>query len=152
METLNGKSLYGQLWKTIEDQNAARESWLWLKDGRIASNTEATLMAIQDGVMWIRNYQNAIGSQDVVDTCRLCGEPKDCETSCSGGITRCNLSRGVAKIEVASTFSAIFRCETTCKHGVSHEEVFLASCNTMQCNATPLRCKLQGKLPRVTWP
>ena len=55
------------------------------------------------------------------------------------------------KVEAASTFSAtcnaIFRCETSCKHGVSHEEVFLAT-----CNVTPLRCKLQGKLPRVTWP
>ena len=61
METLNGKSLYGQLLKTIEDQNAVRESWLLLKDGRIASNTEATLMAIQDGIMWTRNYQKAIG-------------------------------------------------------------------------------------------
>ena len=52
------------------------------------------------------------------------------------------------KVEAASIFSAtcnaIFRCETSCKHGVSHEEVFLAT-----CNATPLRCKLQGKLP---WP
>ena len=56
------------------------------------------------------------------------------------------------KVEVASTFSAtcnaIFRCETSCKHGVSHEEVFLATCNATM----PLRCKLQGKLPRVTWP
>ena len=47
------------------------------------------------------------------------------------------------KVEAASTFSAtcnaIFRCETSCKHGVSHEEIFLAK-----------RCKLQGKLPRVT--
>ena len=55
------------------------------------------------------------------------------------------------KVEAASTFSAtcnaIFRCETNCKHGVSHEEVFLAT-----CYATPLRCKLQRKLPRVTWP
>ena len=48
---------------------------------------------------------------------------------------------------VSATCNAIFRCETSCKHGVSHEEVFLAT-----CNATPLRCKLQGKLPRVTWP
>ena len=55
------------------------------------------------------------------------------------------------KVEAASTFSAtcnaIFRCETSCKHGMSHEEVFLAT-----YNATPLRCKLQGKLHRVTWP
>ena len=55
------------------------------------------------------------------------------------------------KVEAASTFSAtcntIFCCETSCKHGVSHEEVFLAT-----CNATPLRCKLQGILPHVTWP
>ena len=54
-------------------------------------------------------------------------------------------------VEAASTFSAtcnaIFRCETSCKHGMSHEGVFLAT-----CNATPLHCKLQGKLPRVTWP
>ena len=55
------------------------------------------------------------------------------------------------KVEAASTFSAtcdaIFRCETSCKHWVSHEEVFLAT-----CNATPLHCQLQGKLPHVTWP
>ena len=48
------------------------------------------------------------------------------------------------KVEATSTFSAtcnaIFRCETTgsCKHGVSHEEVFLATCNAIL---------LQGKLP-----
>ena len=51
-------------------------------------------------------------------------------------------------VEADSTFSAtcnaIFRCETSCKHGVSHEEVFAT------CNATPLNCKLQGKLLRVT--
>ena len=51
------------------------------------------------------------------------------------------------KVEAASTFSAtckaIFRCETSCKHEVSHEEVFLATCNAMAW---------QGKLPRVTWP
>ena len=45
------------------------------------------------------------------------------------------------KVEAASTFSAtcnaIFRCETSCKYGVLHEEVFLAT-----CNATPLRYKL----------
>ena len=34
-------------------------------------------MAIQDGVMWTRNYQKAIGLQDVVDTYRLCGEPEE---------------------------------------------------------------------------
>ena len=37
------------------------------------------------------------------------------------------------KVEAASTFSAtcnvIFRCETSCKHGVSHEDAFLATCN-----------------------
>ena len=66
----NNSKDYNKLWKTGEDQNAVRESWLWLKNGRIASNTEATLMAIQDGVMWTRNYQKAIGLQ-------ACGEPKE---------------------------------------------------------------------------
>ena len=63
--------------------------------------------------------------------------------------TTCRVA--LRKVEAASTFSAtcnaIFRCETVCKHGVSHEEVFLAT-----CNVTPLRYKLQGQLPRVTWP
>ena len=71
-------------------------------------------------------------------------------TSCSGVSHAATCRVALRKVEAASTFSAtcnaIFRCETTCKHGVSHEEVFLAT-----CNATPLRCKLQGKLPRVTW-
>ena len=56
--------------------------------------------------------------------------------------TTCRVA--LRKVEAASTFSATcnanFRCETSYKHGVSHEEVFLATCN------------LQGKLPRVTWP
>ena len=47
----------------------------------------------------------------------------------------------------SATWKAIFRSETSCKHAMSHEEVFLAT-----CNATSLRCKLQGKLHRVTWP
>ena len=55
------------------------------------------------------------------------------------------------KVEAASTFSAtsnaIFRCDTSSKHRVSHEEIFLTT-----CNATPLRCKLQRKFHRVTWP
>ena len=42
------------------------------------------------------------------------------------------------KVEAASTFSAtwnaIFRWETSCKHGVPHEDVFLATCNAMQCH------------------
>ena len=58
----------------------------------------------------------------------------------------CRVALG--KVETGSTFSAIcnaiFRCETSCKHEVSHEGIFLA----MQCNAIAL----QGKLPRVTWP
>ena len=40
------------------------------------------------------------------------------------------------KVEAASTFSAtcnaIFRCESSCEHGVSHEEVFLGTCNATQ--------------------
>ena len=45
--------------------------------------------------------------------------------------TTCRVA--LRKVEAASTFSAtcnaIFRCETSCKHGVSHEEVVLATCN-----------------------
>ena len=61
---------------------------------------------------------------------------KNCEKSCSGALR---------KVEAASTLSAtckaIFRCETSCKHGVSHEEVFLAT-----CNATPLRLQVARKI------
>ena len=39
------------------------------------------------------------------------------------------------KVEAASTVSTtcntILRCETSCKHGVSHKEVFLATCNAI---------------------
>ena len=77
---------------------------------------------------------------------------KNCETSCSRCVSHTATCRvALRKVEAASTFSAtwnaIFRCETSCKYGVSHKEAFLAT-----CNATPLRCKLQGKLPCVTWP
>ena len=57
------------------------------------------------------------------------------------------------KVEAASTFSAtcnaIFPVARLVANMGCHtiEEVFLAT-----CNATPLRCKLQGNLPRVTWP
>ena len=78
--------------------------------------------------------------------------PRKIATHVAVGVSHAATCRvAFGKVEAASTFSAtcnaIFCCETSCKHGVSHEEVFLAT-----CNATPLRCKLQGKLPRVTWP
>ena len=48
------------------------------------------------------------------------------------------------KVEAVSTFSAtcnaIFRCETSCKHGVSHEEDRKSSLQlAMQCNAITLQ-------------
>ena len=55
--------------------------------------------------------------------------------------------KNVSGILIMSYCDWFLLCETSCKHGVSHEEIFLAS-----CNATPLRHKLQEKLPRVTWP
>ena len=77
---------------------------------------------------------------------------KNCETSCSWGVTRCNFARSIAKSRSCFYFLCNLQRnfslrDYNCKHGVSHEEVFLAT-----CNATPLRCKLQGQLPRVTWP
>ena len=48
METLKGKALHGQLWQMLANQNAVKESWLWLKEGKTAASTEATLMAIQE--------------------------------------------------------------------------------------------------------
>ena len=75
--TLEEKKLHGQFWTTIRSQNVSKESWQWLKDGKVAASVEATLMAIQDGVLWTRNYQTMIGITGVVDVCRLCGEPKE---------------------------------------------------------------------------
>ena len=51
---------------------------------------------------------------------------KNCETSCSGVSHTGTCHVALRKVEAASTFSAtcntIFCCETSCKHGVSHEE------------------------------
>ena len=64
------------VWEVIEKENVSNQSWLWAKDGKIDGSVEATVMAIQDRVLWTRNYQKVIGIADVVDKCRLCGEPK----------------------------------------------------------------------------
>ena len=73
---------------------------------------------------------------------------KNCETSCSGGVTRCNLSRSIAKSRSCFYFlcnlERNFSLRTSCKHGALYEEVFLAT-----FNATSLRWQLQGKLPRA---
>ena len=54
MQTLKGNNLHGQMWQKLANQNAAEECWLWLKKWRMAANTEATLMAVVDGVIWTR--------------------------------------------------------------------------------------------------
>jgi len=38
---------------------------------------EASLLAIQDGVVWTRNYQRIVAKTNIVDVCRLCGEPRE---------------------------------------------------------------------------
>ena len=64
---------------------------------------------------------------------------KNWETSCSGGVTRCfyflcNLQRNFLLLDQSG------------KHGVLHEDVFLAT-----CNATPLRCVESCKENCLVW-
>ena len=77
IEALRRNGVHGQFWEVIEKENASNQSWLWAKDEKIDGSVEATAMAIQDGVLWTRNYQKVIGIADVVDKCTLCGEPKE---------------------------------------------------------------------------
>ena len=75
---LRDKQLHSQIWEVIDTQEADRGTWQWLKDWRIGSDVEASLLAIQDGIVWTGNYQKAVAKvRGVNDVCRLCGEPKE---------------------------------------------------------------------------
>ena len=78
---------------------------------------------------------------------------KNCETSSSGGVTCCNLSHSIAKSRSCFYFLCNLQRNFSLRDWFQTWGVTQGSlpCN-LQCNATPLRCKLQGKLPRVTWP
>ena len=52
MKMLNKNNLHGQMWKMLVNHNAVNNSWLGLKERKIATSTEATLMTIQDGIIW----------------------------------------------------------------------------------------------------
>ena len=43
--------MHGQFWEVIEKENASNQNRLWAKDGKIEGSAEATVMAIQDGVL-----------------------------------------------------------------------------------------------------
>ena len=120
---------------------------------QLGCQTYATCFATCNEIIFYarRVFRNVSG---ILIICRIVigSFSKNCETICSGGVTRCNLSRSIAKSRSCFYFLCNLQRnfslrDYSCKHGVSHEEVFLVT-----CNATPLRCKLKRKLPHVTWP
>ena len=73
IKALRRKDVHGQFWEVIEKENASNQSWLRAKDGKIDRSVEATVMVIQVGVLWTRNYQKVIGMAEVLDKCRRTG-------------------------------------------------------------------------------
>ena len=52
MKMLKENNLLGQMWKMLANQNAVKNSWSGLKERKIATSNEATLITIQDGIIW----------------------------------------------------------------------------------------------------
>ena len=50
------------------------KSWEWLKSGRLKTETEGFLMAVQDQALRKNNAVNIIDKQNTSPTSRLCGE------------------------------------------------------------------------------
>ena len=67
------KVLHGPHFKTVHNATTdKRATNKWLTDGKLQSETEALVVAIQDGVTKTKAYRNQILKKNVDPTCGLC--------------------------------------------------------------------------------
>ena len=70
------KPLHSQFSKKTKELRA-KESWNWLKKGRLKKETEGMLMAAQDQALRTNSIRSKIDKQEVSPMCRLCGEREE---------------------------------------------------------------------------
>ena len=77
-EMLCQKKIHGVFFKQyLEPNRDTLGSHIWLSDGRLRAETEALIIAAQDGVIHTRSYQVRVLKLDVPQVCRVChGSPE----------------------------------------------------------------------------
>ena len=72
-EALCQKKIHGVFFKQcLEPDRDTSGCHIWLSDGRLRADTEALIVAAQDGVIHTRAYQVRVLKLDVPQTCRVC--------------------------------------------------------------------------------
>ena len=67
------KSRHSKYWlQTLRPDRDTEMCHLWLRNGRFAAETEALIVAMQDGVLYTREFRVNILKEDVTKVCRLC--------------------------------------------------------------------------------
>ena len=70
---LAGKIIHGEYYKQWQQEGASAEAThSWLADGRFRSETEALIVAIQDGVVHTKVYRKRILKVKTGSSCRVC--------------------------------------------------------------------------------
>ena len=77
-ETLCQKKIHGVFFKQcLEPNHDTSGSHIWLSDGHLRAETEALIIAAQDGVIHTRSYQVTVLKMDVPQACQVChGSPE----------------------------------------------------------------------------
>ena len=66
--------MHGEHYKTVQNSTTDLKSTnKWLVEGKLKSETEALVVAMQDGVIKTKSYRNRILKESVDPICRLCG-------------------------------------------------------------------------------
>lgn len=74
-ERLSQKLIHGVFFKQCRKEGwDAEGSHGWLVEGRFQGETEALIIAMQDGVIHTRNYLKNVHKLDLNPTCRVCGK------------------------------------------------------------------------------
>lgn len=67
------KSRHSKYWcQTLRPDRDTEMCHLWLRNGRFAAETEALIIAMQDGVLYTREFRANVLKEDVTKVCRLC--------------------------------------------------------------------------------
>ena len=67
------KSRHSKYWlQTLRPDRDTEMCHLWLRNGRFAAETEALIIAMQDGVLYTREFRANILKEDTTKVCRLC--------------------------------------------------------------------------------
>ena len=72
-QRFDSKSLHGDFFRATEEDRDKR-TWDWLRKGRLKRETEGFVTATQDQALETNRIKHRIDKQDIVATCRMCGQ------------------------------------------------------------------------------